>query len=566
MAKKSSAKTSTQPPKQQPAAPAADWTPWVLAGLAFLLFLNGIKYPMISIDDNTATIDNPAVKNFNLFGTFNLGMFAPLTWLLYAIAYQMGEENATWYHFFSIALHAVNTGLVYLLLRQLKASWAVAAFVAAGFAVHPLQVESVAWIAAQSTPLYVLFTLLTLRFYLKHINTGQAWSNYYWVAVLTFVAACLSKSAAVALPLALLVVDGWLKRPIIPNLKEKALFFAISLGFGWLTIVSRIQEIPAEYRVDAGYSIVDRLLMVCHALGLYGNKFLAPIGLSIWYPFEKTAEGNWHFTYYLAPLLIAGVAFLAWWKRREWPVLGFGLLFFLVNIALSLPWQTVGTFELRFDRYNYLPILGLLAIVAAGLEWLQQRGFKWIQYAGVGLLAVWAILAVIRHQDWSSTINLLDKAIAAQGDNNGKAWYWRGMEIGDNAKGPADVKLAINDFNKAIERNPKIMEAYKYRGALSGFAREYQRSVDDLTTYLNYNPKDAEYRFNRGLSYHNLNRTEEALADLNQTIAEKPDFAPPYNVRGNIYMLLGDSVKANADLEIYKRLDIIRKKAANQKK
>jgi protein O-mannosyl-transferase len=565
MAKKLSAKTNTPRQQPQPTTTSTDWTPWVVAAIAFLLFINGVKYPMISIDDNTATVDNPAVTNFNLFGSFNLGMFAPLTWLLYAIAYQLGDENATWYHFFSIALHAVNAGLVYGLMRQLKASWAVAAFVAVGFAVHPLQVESVAWIAAQSTPLYVLFSLLTLQFYLKHVNTQQSWSSYYWIAVLTFVAACLSKSAAVSLPLAMLVIDGWLKRPIVAHLKEKALFFVISLGFGWLTIVSRIQEIPAEYRLDAGFSLLDRLLMVCHALGLYGNKFLAPIGLSIWYPFEKT-DGQWHFSYYLAPLLIAGVAFLAWWKRREWPVLTFGLLFYLVNIVLSLPWQTVGTFELRFDRYNYLPIIGLLVIVAAGLEWWQQKGFKQARTLGIVLLGLWAVGSVIRHQDWSSTLNLLDKAIAAQGDNNGKAWYWRGMEVGDNAKGPADVRSALSDFNKAIERNPKLMDAYKYRGAMSGFTRDYQRSVDDLTTYLNYNPKDAEYRFNRGLSYHNLNRNDEALADLNQSIAEKPEFAPPYNVRGNIYMILGDTVKANADIATFNRLEIQRKKAANQKK
>ncbi len=238
------AKKSTSGPKKentQQADNTEKWLPWVLAALGFVLYSTGFSNEMVGMDDHTATVDNPAVKDFLIFNGFNLGMYAPLTWIGYQIAYILGKESPNWYHMLSALVHFANVLLVFRLFRKLDFNLAVSAVVALFFAIHPLQVEAVAWIAGFSTPLFSMFSLLAMNYYLKHTSEeGSGWGKNYWLAVTMFLLACLAKSAAVTLPLTLLVLDLWKKRGLNTKIiLEKAPFFAISLAFGALTLYSR---------------------------------------------------------------------------------------------------------------------------------------------------------------------------------------------------------------------------------------------------------------------------------------------------------------------------------------
>jgi len=554
MAKKFTARPSSAPPKSpkqsKDAPPAPEmspdtWMPWVAAGLAFVLFLTGINNKMLSMDDHTATLNNPAVTGFNPFITSNLGMFAPVTWLGYGLAYAIkGKDATTLYHVFSAIVHMLNVVLVFRLFRRLGSTATVAFVVSLFFAIHPLQVEAVSWIAAFSTPLFALFSLLAMNFYLRH-TTDPVLGKNYWFSIGLFIVACLAKSAAVTLPLTLLVLDWWLKRPINRrNILEKAPFFALSLVFGVATIFTRTKAGFADTPAD--FNLLDRALMVNHTILFYWTKLLAPLGLSIWYPFVK-AQGAWPWTYYAAPVVLLVLIGLAWRSRLKVPAVWFGLLFYLSNIVLALPYATFGTFELRSDRYNYLAGLGFFFILASLPELLRVKrpnlvGPAWGTLTVLGL--VWIVLAGIRVGDWKDTVTLIDKAIATSGDNFGKAYLWRGMDNGDNDHG----KEALQDFNRAITINPNLTEAYKYRGGLLGLSKQYGPSVSDLTKYLEKNPYDAEQYYNRGLSLINLQQTPMAIADFSKTLEIKPDFARAYRARGNAYLIQGDSVKGKADL------------------
>ncbi|MBL7828143.1 MAG: tetratricopeptide repeat protein [Saprospiraceae bacterium] len=523
------------------------WLPVAIAGLAFLLFASGLQNSMLAMDDHSATVNNPAVTDFKLFGQYNLGMFAPLTWLGYSIAYTIGEESSFWFHLLSAIVHAVNVWLVYKLFRQLGSDMTVAGLVALFFGVHPIQVESVAWIAGFSTPLFSMFSLLSMRFYLKHTQNERLGNNY-WFALALFLAACLSKSAAVTLPLVLIVLDIWMKRPMNRSvLLEKAPFFLLSLGFGALTLLSR--QHAGHLDQPADFSLLDRGLMACQTVLFYWKKILIPTGLSIWYPFEKT-DGAWHWSYYAAPAILALIMFLAWKSRKALPLLWVGVLFYLANIVLSLPWSTFGTFELRSDRYNYLAVLGVFAFLTVLPGYFKEHKPSWVSptWGLLGIMAgIWLVASGLRIRDWKSTTTLIESAMASTGDNFGKAYLWRGIIRADEKK----YNDAIQDFGKALAENPLLMEAYKQRGNLMGPMKNFEQAIADLTKYLEANPESAPEYYNRGLSYVNLEKHAEALADFNKCIELDPKFKRAYRARGNTYLKLGDQEKGNADLKTF---------------
>jgi len=535
------------------------WLLWGLAAATFLLYSFSFSNKMVSMDDHSATVNNSAVTDFAI-GQFNLGMYAPVTWLGYAIAYTLGKDNSFWYHLLSTAVHAFNVVLVFKLFQKLQATTTVAAVVAMCFALHPLQVEAVAWIAAFSTPLYAMFSLLALNFYVQNLHDVEKsvdgrFPQKYWLTLGMFLLACLSKSAAVALPLTLIVLDMWLRRPInMQEVFEKLPFLALSLGFGALTLYSRISAVDASdvAVVPVVYSMSDRFLMICHTVLFYWAKIIAPLGLSIWYPFEKTASGGWHWTYYASPVALAAIIYLAWRLRERIPFVWYGLLFYLANIVVSLPYATFGTFELRFDRYNYLACLGIFAILAMLPGYFGEKKSPWEGriWAIICVLALfWLTKTALRIRDWKDSVTLMTRAIETTGDNYGRAYLWRGMEYGDNGK----AKEAVADLTLAIQKNPGLTDAYKYRGGLYGLTKQYAASVADMDIYLKRKPDDAEQRYNRGLSLLNLNRVPEAIVDFENTLKINPDFFRAYRARGNAYKLLGETAKSEADLAEWER-------------
>lgn len=527
------------------------WLPWLLAAVGFILFSTGFSNPMVGMDDHSATVNNPAVKDFLLFDGFNLGMFAPLTWIGYQIAYILGKDSPYWYHLLSALVHAINVLLVFRLFRRLDSSITMSAIVALFFAIHPLQVEAVAWIAGFSTPLFSMFSLLAMNYYLRHVQEGgETWGRSYWFSIGMFVLACLAKSAAVTLPLTLLVLDLWKKRGFNQRvLLEKIPFFVISLGFGILTLYSR--QHAGQLNQPADFSLLDRGFMVCHTILFYWKKLIAPTGLSIWYPFEKT-EGAWSWDYLASPVILLGVLFVAWRSRNAVPMLWLGILFYLSNIVLSLPWSTFGTFELRSDRYNYLAGLGFFALLASLPNVVKDKKPGWtggIWALLLGLAFVWLTTSALRIRDWKDTTTLINAAIAATGDNFGKAYYWRGMAYGK----ATDAQKALEDFSRAIQKNPMLYEAYKYRGNIFGLMKNYERSVEDLNVFLEHYPDEVPELYNRGLSNANLNRDQDAIADFSRAIELDSSFLRVYRARGNCYKKVGEFNKAASDLQKYLR-------------
>jgi hypothetical protein len=556
------AKKNTPQPKSASAKPTAQpkgaskvslaQMGWIPAAIGFLVFCAGLSNEMLGVDDHNATVNNPAVTGGDLFGTFNLGMYAPLTWIGYSLAYALGKESSLWYHLMSALVHAFNCYLVFRLVRRLDTAQMVALCVAAIFAIHPIQVESVAWIAGFSTPLYAMFYLLACLRYLNYTENPSKTSQY-GLALLFFVLACLSKSAAVTLPLVLVLLDYW-RKPALPDTRKwlgYAPFFLVAAGFGALTVYSREQAVIQSLVLSPPLSALERLWVIAYTPVLYWYKILLPFKLNIYYSFEKV-DGQFPWPYWVAPFVLVGVLFAAWRARQSAPWAWWGLLFYFANLSVMLPFKSMGTFELCADHYNYLAIVGLAFLLVKGWGEVRRQfpdltGLLALVAGAWGILLLGLCLRQIRI--WKDTVTVVTHAIDNGCIQNGLMYSARGQAYGKLGK----AALALKDFDAALKINPDIYEAYRYRGSLFGMAKQYENSVADLSKYLEKYPNESEQYYNRGLSLVSLNRMSEAIADFSKTISLNPNFARAYRARGNSYRQIGEIEKGDADLREWEK-------------
>ena len=520
--------------------------------MAFLMFASGLNNAMTGIDDHASTTDNPVVTNFSLstvFNHFNLGMYAPLTWIGYAISYGLGKENATMYHLMSLLVHVFNTWLVYRLLVKLEVRQSLLLPISILFAIHPIQVESVSWIAGFSTPLYSMFCLLSFLYYLDYAGDKAGRYRYYALALGMFVLACLAKSAAVTLPITLIILDWWRKPARLTRIQQWAAyapFFLIALGFGLLTIYSREHAGTLVGATTNGFTAFERVLLVCYSPLFYIYKMLLPLQLNIYYSFDKV-DGQLPWPYFAAPLVVAGLAWVSWRYRREAPYLSLGLLFFLSNIAVALPFATLGTFELCADHYNYIACIGIFFVLTEGLEALQKR---YPDYATALRLTgqIWMIAIAVQCfrqiRIWKDSITVISHAIDNGYYHKGMMYMGRGVAYGDNGR-PAE---AIEDFSRAIEIDSTMRDAYKFRGSLYGQAGKIDLALADLRKHVTLDSADAVSWNNIAMIYMRKQQLPLALQAFTKTIELKPEAAISYQNRAKIHEMMGNFELMQADL------------------
>jgi protein O-mannosyl-transferase len=534
------------------------WYQWLPVAAAFVLTSITLGYPLLGLDDHASTTENPIVKDFfnpEHWKKFNLGMYAPVTWWAYSIAYGLsgGKDAGMWYHLLSVLVHTLNTALVIMVLMRLEVGAAVRWVVALLFAVHPIQAESVAWVAGFSTPFYVFFCLASMYAYLRYAHEEDA-RKWYWAALGLFLLAGLAKSAAVALPPTLMILDWW-RSPARLSLQQRLLgyvpFFALAVGFGLLTIYARNTS-GTTVGAASDFSALDRFLMVCYTPVFYLSKHVWPMSLNVYYSFNKV-NGAFPWYYYAAPVVIATLAVWAWYQRRVARYVWIGLLFYLANVFVTLPFATLGEFELCADHYNYLACVGVFWILVRGWQDMQARwpgsagiikavGYMWL--GAMVFLGFWQV------RYWKDTITIISHAIDNGYYHNGMMYFGRGIEYGDLNK----PQLAIQDFTKALELDSTRRDAYKFRGSLYAQTGRIDLGIKDLEKYVTLAPDDVVTWNNLYEIYNRLNRNDAALNAINKTIALKPDVAGSYQKRAILLQKMNQPEAAQADMEKAKEL------------
>lgn len=359
-------------------------------------------------DDGWMVMNHYTVMGFTwdnlraVFTDFYAAQYGPINEVIYMAIYATFGYNPVVYHLYPLLLHLVNACLVLLFVQQLIEEYIdkvtarrIAFATALLFAIHPLQVESIAWISASKIPLYTFFALLFLLTYIRYARTGKI--GFYLGSFLLFVCSFGSKEQSVILPLLLPLIDWVLNRtpfacgenPVKNKVTkqswvylflEKAPFVLFSLFAGLYTYTNQSASIIERW---AGYPIGQRMVFAGYSLVEYLGHLVFPIKLLYLYPFPMAPGKEMPAGLFIYPVITvaAAIVLMKILKRQNWPVI-FGILFFLINMALMLHLIAMSRFSIMADRYVYLPSVGIFFIAAwYAVPWLQKvvaNGKNWI--------------------------------------------------------------------------------------------------------------------------------------------------------------------------------------------
>jgi protein O-mannosyl-transferase len=394
------------------------WTPAILTALIFISYIPVWQNAFIW-DDKPYIILNDNVKNFSFskigeffYGpnSFQVGNYHPLTMLSLAIEYLLVKDNVWLYHFNNLVLHAVNSWLVFRLLKKLNQNTLISFITALLFAIHPMHVESVAWAAERKDVLYTLFQLLALIYYVKYDESKD--TKFYIYSILLFVASCLSKGMGVVLPALLLITDYcFLKKPIgVKMFLNKIPFFIITFIFAYIaTSAQKVAGADASTVIGNAYTKGERFLIVCYSFCFYWIKTILPTNLLPFYPYpQKTNNGTIPTIFslsFIGILIILGLIF--WFGRKDKRILWAGG-FFTVAISTVLQILPVGS-AIVADRYYYLSSIGPLFLLAIAANKFYEKSKSALPVIGVITVALCA-MSFLQTGRWKNGLTLFTPA------------------------------------------------------------------------------------------------------------------------------------------------------------
>jgi len=469
-------------------------------------------------DDNFNILNNEIIKHLNWKNLkeifFNLqGTGYPLTMLSYTIEYKLFGLNPFPFHLTNYIFHILNAILVYLFLKRFTGNPWVAAITSLFFAIHPMHVESVAWVTERKDVLYTFFFLLSINSYGKYLITERKITSLIW-SFIWFFLSLMSKPAAVCLPLVLILMDYYHHKKLSWKiLISKIPFFLLALFFGILAVFSQ-KSVGAIYDLSPVFSIIERVFLVSYSAVYYIFKVFAPFNLSTLHYYPLKLDGLLPIEYYLALpailLLIWGVIKSGSFKHE----LIFGLLFYFVTIVMALQILPFGQ-AIVAERFSYIPYIGIFFIFGQFFSYIKDKKFSFndriksiVSIVLVILTVLYSFLTIERNKVWKNGIVLFTDIIEKYPEQE-FGWLARG-----NSKYIlCDFYGALADFNIAIKLKPDYPEAYSNRGIAYVKIGKFDSAIDDYNKAIELNPHCAKVYFNRGIAKFYMNDKMGACDD-----------------------------------------------------
>jgi protein O-mannosyl-transferase len=529
---------------------------WFLFGIVFLtalIYSNSVSNGITSLDDREYITYNPYLKDLsfegikNIFTSFYASNYHPITTLTWAVEYYFFGDSAQSYHVINLMIHLLNVILVFYFVKNLIRKNTTALIVTLLFAVHPMHVESVSWIAERKDVLYSFFFLAALIFYLKYIRNNFS-LKFIAAAFLMFILSLFSKPAAVTLPVILFIIDYYLKRGFDKRLIiEKLPFLALSLVFGIITLIS--QKDAIESYVTPYFSITDRMLFTSYAIVYYLVMAVFPFNFSVFHFYPERSGSMLPVEFYLSLLVIIALVILFFkaGKQRRLLVLCFGL--FLVGLSLVIQIIPVGQ-AIVAERYTYIPYIGLFILVTE-LVLNTQSKLKTILLASVACLTLYFCVSTYqRNIVWRNSITLFEDVYEKYPDS-----YYSGYALGNAYYDEGNAEDAIEFYTRSIKINPDFGNSYNNRGVMKNEIKDYSGAVEDLTIALKYPTASYETFFSRGIAYFNNAEIENAIRDFDAVLLLKDDYTDAYIFRANAKSALEKYEEALIDYDKAIELD-----------
>ncbi|MBN2619616.1 tetratricopeptide repeat protein [candidate division WOR-3 bacterium] len=532
----------------------------VLIAICGIAFLPSLQNGITNWDDHGLVVDNVSIRGLawdnikTFFSSYYIGTYIPLTIFSFAVEYHFFQDDARVYHIMNLFLHLLNCVLVFWLIYVLSGDLVVSLLTALMFGVHPLRVESVAWVAGRKDLLYSAFYLGALISYVYYTKRTKVF--LYFIPLVLFLLAVLSKGMAAVLTFALLLIDYYLDRRFGKKIiLEKIPFFVITIVF--MIVAVYAQQYSEALRPAPLTKFPQTFFVATHGFLFYLSKTAAPFGLSALYPHPGMKNGFLPLAYLISPVLVIAIVILVAWARRYTKKIVFGSLFFTVNTLMILGFMPVAGPAIVADRYIYIASIGLFFIIAEGVCWFYNkplkstRMFRHIFVAVmIGIIGLLGIATWQRCTVWKSSMTLWNDVLSKY-KNVPDAYNGRGLAFYDNK----EFTKAIKDFDRTIALNPLYVKAYYNRANAYDALQDYDRAIADYSLTISLDPNYSKAYNNRGLVYSRQGRSELALADFTRALMINPLYTVAYNNRGLTYGRIGDYDRAIEDFTKAVRID-----------
>jgi tetratricopeptide (TPR) repeat protein len=555
----------------------------LLAVVTLALYNPVNRHPFVNYDDDRYVTENPHIRQGLTADTFTWAITSteqanwhPLTWISHALDVSLYHMNPVGHHFTSILLHAVNVVLLLLLLMWATSRLGPSLFVAALFALHPINVESVAWVAERKNVLCTMFFFFTLWAYGWYARNPH-WKRYLVVAVL-FAAGLASKPMVITLPFVLLLLDYWpLGRVRGASTQATAELSARPPTFSWsrlvleklplfaLSAASAVVTMEAQQAGGAVRSTVEfsfgvRIANAIYAYAMYLWKMVWPAHLAPLYPHPGNSLAAWQV---IAAALVLLAVSAAVWRFRARRYLLVGWLWFLGTLVPVIGLVQVGEAAMA-DRYAYIPLIGIFVMIAFGVaDWAEKKQFG--LWPALPAAAILIALALTTHHQigywqsnedlWSHTLAVTKNNFVAE-DNLGGALTLEGNEeeahlhfeaaarinprdplsrgnLGTYFQTHNEMREAVAQYEAAVQltSDPALLaQTYANLGAAYRALGEDDQAHMSFDQSLRFNPDQYNAWFGLGLLARKQGKLDEATSDLSRSVELQPTAATYYEL------------------------------------
>jgi len=536
-----------------------------LGPLLLLLSIAGIygqtlQFEFTNWDDDEYVTGNALIQNLNagnlrlMFSEFYYLMYIPLTLLTYAIEYSAVGNQAWLFHLSNVLLHTSSCFLLYLWSKKYVKETHWAWMVALLFALHPLRVESIAWVSERKDVLYTFFLMCTLL-------TWQKWKTRptfltYGMAVIFMILSGLSKATAVLILPYLILIDyldnaAFNKRLII----EKIPFLIIALVFGWLQLKG-IEGAVESQKDITGYSSVEHLLILGYSYIFYFWKTLIPFPLSAYYPLPDKESMGLHWGYYISPVLIGFILYFVFNAfRKNQRVLVFGWAWFSIGVFLFLKLRP-GGFFIAGDRYTYSAAIGLslaavMLIRTVSISWFSNIITRY--KTALFLCLIYGLMSWHQTKIWRNSITLFQDLT-----NKSPEFYMAYVNLGTAYEQKQKYTEALESYNKALALFPAYDQAWYNTGNVYLALNRPQEAIEPFKRAVAVNPDFIKAWNNLGSAWFKMNAFDSAIVYYRHTLKISPGYP---SALGN----LGQALLRNQEYEeAYATLNLAVKQQENE--
>jgi Flp pilus assembly protein TadD len=515
------------------------------------------RFGFVRFDDPTYVTENPHVLGGLTWPAirwaFTSGYGAnwhPLTWLSHMLDVQLYGLSGGAHHAVNVLLHAASAALLFGVLRRMTGAAWRSAFVAGAFALHPIHVESVAWVAERKDVLSAFFWMSTLWAYSSYVR-GPRGSRYALVMIL-FALGLMAKPMVVTLPFALLLLDfwplkriergeGWL-RPLGRLVREKLPLFAMSAASSVITYV--VQQRGGTVASGVRLPLAGRIANAVVSYIAYLEKTFWPVHLAAYYPYPRAQPTGWILA---SALLVIAASVAAILLARRHPYVFVGWFWYIGTLIPAIGIVQVGT-QAMADRYTYIPVIGVFIIVAWAAGDLLDVRVAWKVPTAVvasGVLAACAFATRMQVRYWESSTTLWKHALAVTIDNYAAHTYY-----GNALATQGDVAGAIAQYDEAIRVRPDYPEAHNNLGPALAQSGRLDDAVAQFREAIQLRPNYADAHSNLGVALASQRKFNEAIAEYTEALRLDPEHPRARTNLGLALQATGRTADAVRELEL----------------